>query len=302
MASACVDVASRTLMARNGDAEIWTDQHGDHGSGVVLLMGAGSQAIQWEPAFYEPIVAAGHRVVRFDWRDVGLSCWGDYGVRPYGPLELIGDVIAVLDRFGLDRAHLIGFSMGGGVALSVAALYPARVVSLTTLSAPCLGAELPRSDAQMAALARLRVPQPDSDDELVDWFMDRHRMLASSSLPFDDDEWRIRIQGWVDRGHNRRCPHLRVWRREHEYDSPLVDPEFCTALLRRIAVPTLSLHGDEDLLILPQHGEALAAKIPGARARRLPGRGHDLYLDPTGEVTGLVVDHIGRADAILGRG
>jgi pimeloyl-ACP methyl ester carboxylesterase len=150
----------------------------------------------------------------------------------------------------------------------------------------------------MAALAGLRVPQPDGDDLLVEWFMDRHRLLASSSRPFDDDEWRTRIQGWVDRGHNRRCPHLRVWRREHDRCSPLVDPEFCAALLRRIAVPTLSLHGDEDLLIPPQNGEALPAMIPAARARHLPGRGHDLYVDPTGEITDLVVDHIGRADMI----
>ena len=64
---------SRTLMARNGDVELWTDMHGTDGSAVLLMMGAASQATQWEPAFVEPLVGAGHRVVRFDWRDVGLS-------------------------------------------------------------------------------------------------------------------------------------------------------------------------------------------------------------------------------------
>jgi pimeloyl-ACP methyl ester carboxylesterase len=261
-------------------------------------MGAGSQATQWEPAFTDPIVAAGHRVVRFDWRDTGLSSWVARGARIPTALDLVGDVVAVLDRHGLDDAHLVGFSMGGGVAQLVAGLHPHRVRSLTALAAPAMGAQPPMDPDTVALMAEICGRQPEDHDELVACVLDRSRAVSrGSAIGFDEPTWRQRVEGWLARGHNRHCCHMRIWREHRASGGALADPEVGAAITRRIPVPTLAVHGAVDRLIPSANGRALASLVAGARSVVLPDRAHDLWLDPTGEVTSLVLDHLACADA-----
>jgi pimeloyl-ACP methyl ester carboxylesterase len=283
------------LLARNGDVELWTDSHGD-GSAVVLLMGAGCQAIQWEASFTDPIVAAGHRVVRFDWRDVGLSSRVVGNGAPPSPLDFVADVVAVLDRHGLDDAHLVGFSMGAGYAQLVAALHPDRVRSLTAMSGPVVGVPVPHTPTQEAAYRELCARPPE--DHLAAWMLAVNRRMAGPALAFDDAEWRHRIDGWLARGHNPRCCHLRIWRHHHQQRGPFADPDVCRAVLSRITAPTLALHGEDDPMLPAAGADVLAAIVGDGTAHRLAGRGHDLWLDPTGEITGRIVEHLRGADGV----
>jgi pimeloyl-ACP methyl ester carboxylesterase len=145
--------------------DLWYDVHGAGDSAVLLLAGAACQATQWEPAFFEPLVDIGHRVVRFDWRDTGLSTWGDFRSRPYTVDDLVDDAIAVLDDAGIASADFVGFSMGGLVAQGAAVHHPERVRSLALLAAGYYGGMLFEDTEQSRALgAFLMRPRPEPDD------------------------------------------------------------------------------------------------------------------------------------------
>ena len=119
-------------VARNGDVEIFYETFGDPGDPtLVLVNGLSSQCINFAAAWCERFVAEGYQVVRFDNRDVGLSSKLD-GV-PYAVTDMAADVIAVLDAIGVERAHVMGLSMGGMISERVAIDHPDRVLTLTSV-------------------------------------------------------------------------------------------------------------------------------------------------------------------------
>jgi pimeloyl-ACP methyl ester carboxylesterase len=112
---------------------------------VLLIIGLASQSLQWFPYFYEPIVQRGYYVIRFDNRDIGLSDWIDptvWEANPYSLEDMAADAIGLLDGLKIEKAHIIGASMGGAIAQRIAISYPNYVrsrlpraaVSLKTLS------------------------------------------------------------------------------------------------------------------------------------------------------------------------
>lgn len=272
--------------------DLWYDVHGAGDSAVLLLAGAACQATQWEPAFFEPLVDIGHRVVRFDWRDTGLSTWGDFRSRPYTVDDLVDDAIAVLDDAGIASAHFVGFSMGGLVAQGAAVHHPERVRSLALLAAGYYGGMLFEDTEQSRALgAFLMRPRPEPD-ELEDWLVEQWRTLAGSRFDFVPEAWHRRAREWLARGYNTRCPHLKIPGHEERLGMPEQRPEWRAERLGRVRQSTLVVHGDDDGMFTPGNGEAIAATIPGARHVVLPGRGHDLFCDPTGEITSLLLEHL----------
>jgi pimeloyl-ACP methyl ester carboxylesterase len=279
-------------VARRDGWDIWFDVHGADGPPVVLLSGAALQAILWEPEWFAPLLDAGYRVVRIDWRDMGLSTWGDFRERPYRLADLARDVPAVLDAAGIEQAHVVGFSMGGIVAQLVAVLHPERLASLTTLAAGFAGGmrlmDTPKSEAVYGYLTGPR-PAPD---ELASWLVGQWRIAAGRGFVFDEDEWEARVGRWMARGQNPRCPHMRIPAYEQRLADPAMASEAITAALGAVAVPTLVVNGDDDGTFTPVNAELIAATVPGARHVVLPGRGHDLFCDPTGEITGLLLDHL----------
>lgn len=274
---------------REGGVDIWFDVHGRDGEpAVLLLMGAASQAVQWEPSFYEPIVAAGFRVVRFDYRDIGLSTWGDFRRDPYAFDELVGDALTVTDALGLNEFHLVGYSMGGCVAQLLALAHQDQVISLSLLSSGFASRiDIPRSDRQDELFNYLGQPSPPSEEQ-VDRLVGQWRLLCGREFPFDETEWRDRVATWVARGQNPRCPHIRL--------GPQVFGVDRSKALAALRVPTMILHGDDDPMFPLEHGQTLSATIPDATPSVLRGRGHDLFLDPTGEVVPQVIAHLRASD------
>jgi pimeloyl-ACP methyl ester carboxylesterase len=286
------------IVGTDPGVEIWYDVTGVAGTPVVLLAGAASQAIQWEPPFIDPIVARGHRVVRFDWRDVGLSTWRSYREHPYTGADLAADMIAVIDDAGrthpgFDRVHLVGFSMGGLVAQLVAGLHPERVRSLTTLSTGFAGQvvvdESPRYREVWEFLANERAAGPD---DLESFLLRQWRLMSGCDIEFDEPAWRERIRAWVERGHNARCPHFAAPAYERTTGEWVGDPVARTEVVRRIACPTLVLHGDDDGMFAPGNAAAIAETVPHAEVHLLPGRGHDLFVEPLAPVHDLLLAHL----------
>jgi pimeloyl-ACP methyl ester carboxylesterase len=285
------EFAYRTGIAHHDGVELWYDVRGNAGPVVVLLPGAALQAILFEDAFVSSLVDAGYRVIRIDWRDIGRSTWGDFRERPYGLTALAGDVTAVLDAESVVSAAIVGFSMGGLVAQRLAVHHPTRVSSLAFLSSGFAGGvrmgDTPRGQEVLAYL--MSKPEPGA---LAPWLVGQWRLQMGRGLTIDEAEWVARVDLWMERGQNPRCPHLRIPTHERKTADPTADPARLTQALADVRVPTRVLHGDDDGMFTPGNGELIAEAIPGALLTMLPGRGHDLFLDPTGEIADMLLEHL----------
>jgi pimeloyl-ACP methyl ester carboxylesterase len=250
--------------ARNGDVELYWESFGDPGDPALLLVnGLSSQCINFAEAWCQRFVDHGYRVLRFDNRDVGLSSKLD-GIA-YSVSDMAGDAVAVLDAAGVDRAHVLGLSMGGMIVQRMAIEHPGRVLTLTSVMSSTGEPEYGQSSPE--ALALLMGPPATSRDEYIENHVKAIAVYGSNPEWIDDGETRARAAAAYDRCF---CP-AGVGRQMQAIMSgpPRVDA------LRALAVPTLVLHGSRDTLIDPSGGRRTAELIPGARYHEIEGMGHD---------------------------
>jgi proline iminopeptidase len=259
---------------------------GDPGAPVVLLvMGLGMQLVAWPDAFCEGLVRKGFRVVRFDNRDCGLSQkLDDLGTprmatailrallglpvrSPYDLTAMAADTVALLDALEIAQAHVVGASMGGMIGQLVAALYPERVLSLTSIMSTTGARHLPQPAVRIRR-ELLRRPQPPfSVDSLVAHYEHLFGVIGSPGYPTPPDEFRSRIRRAVERGYHP-AGFLR------QLGAILANGDR-SPLLGRITCPTLVIHGKADPLVPFQGGVDTAYKIRDARLVLLDGFGHD---------------------------
>ncbi|HEX8804223.1 MAG TPA: alpha/beta fold hydrolase [Acidimicrobiales bacterium] len=265
------------LAAANG-IEIYHETVGDPADPTLLLItGLGAQMLTWDAELCRAFADRGFHVVRYDNRDVGLSTHleGDIDVLsllagqgvpvPYRISDMAADAVGLLDHLGVDRAHLVGVSMGGMIAQAVAIEHPARVRSLTSIMSttgePHVGA--PTAEAMQALLAPPAQTAEESADTLV-----MHAHVWGSP-------------GLFDEARLRRLAHA-VWERNRD---PMGSARQLAAILasgsradglRALDVPTLVIHGTEDRLVQPSGGERTAELVPDAKLLVVEGMGHDL--------------------------
>ncbi len=278
----------RSGTARSGDLDIYYDDMGDPGDpAVLLIMGLGSQLLLWRDGFCEKLVAEGLRVIRYDNRDVGLSSkterghaagpmiprmlkfWlGMRGEAAYTLEDMADDAAAVLDHLGIDRAHIVGASMGGMIAQIFAARFRDRARSLGVIfssnNQPFLPPPAPR-----ALFALLNGPPPNSPlDVIVDNAVRVWGIIGSPRYPAP--EQRIRdeaIEGY------ERCYY--PWGVARHF-SAIIASGSLARYDRQITAPTVVLHGRADKLQRPFGGRVVARAIRGARLVLIDGMGHDL--------------------------
>jgi len=269
----------------NGIEIEYTDSGPRGGSVIVLIMGLGMQLVAWPDAFCEGLAARGFRVVRFDNRDAGLStktpsarpfamaplmalAFLGLPVRPpYALNDMASDTLGLMDALGIDRAHIVGASMGGMIAQIIAAERPDRVMSLVSLFSTSGNRALPGPQPQvLRALVRRR--RRSDPARAVKETMDFLRLIGSPGFPTSDSELRTKVERSF-----RRCYYPQGFSRQLLAILRAPDRR---PMLRRIRAPTLVLHGAEDPFIPPAAGADTAANIPGARLRIIPGMGHDL--------------------------
>jgi pimeloyl-ACP methyl ester carboxylesterase len=232
---------------------------------VLLIGGVGSSMDWWEPGFCTKLADAGRYVIRYDHRDTGESESHPPGRPGYTSDDMLIDATGVLDALGIERAHVVGISMGGALAQLVAISAPARVRTLTLISTSG-GAgdeDLPMGDFES-------VPEPDWTDReaVVEYLVASQRVAAARSRPFDEAAVRE-----VARIATARTPSPESAAKNHyatEGGSESWRPK-----LAAIEAPALVLHGDEDPLFPLAHGEALAREIPDARLVVLARTGHE---------------------------
>ncbi len=262
------------------------DSQGE-GEPIVLIMGIGAQMIVWPQGLIDTLVDRGFRVIRFDNRDVGLSSKIDHSrpgdIRkimlrgmlripveaPYTLMDMADDTAGLLDALGLDSAHIVGASMGGMVAQTLAITHPSRVRSLTSI----MSNTGRRRDGLPAAVAMraLVSKAPRNVDEAVARAEEFNRICGSTKFEKDWDT----IRETAARAYER-CFYPRGFVRQMA--AIAATPPRHQAL-KFVRVPTAVIHGSVDPLIKPSGGRATAKAIPGARLNMIDGMGHDMPRD-----------------------
>ncbi|MGW3348055.1 alpha/beta fold hydrolase [Nonomuraea rubra] len=242
------------------------------GRPLLLIMGLGAQLIQWDEGLCELLAEQGHHVVRFDNRDAGLSThFHEHGVPargaapPYLLDDLADDTAALMDVLGWPSAHVVGASMGGMVAQTLAIRHPARVLTLTSVMSTPGPSVAPPTEA---AAAILMGRPAESREAVLEQAVLTWSTIGSPGYELDQD----RIKAMAGLAYDRCFDPAGTARQL----AAIMASGDRTELLGQVKVPTLVLHGEADPLIPVVGGRATAAAIPGARLVTYPGMGHDL--------------------------
>lgn len=268
--------------ARHEGIEIEYEVIGDLDDPPLLMVnGLGSQMVSWEPDFLQGFVDRGFCVVRFDNRDVGLSTkvptehdaaavlaaltGGDPIEPPYLLADMALDAVAVLDDLDLEAAHVLGQSMGGMIAQSLAIGHADRVTTLTSVMSTTGDPDVGQPTAE--AVAALLAPSPPEREASIEASVASGRAIGSPEH-FEEDRARAKAARTFDRCHYP----LGVL---HQTMAVVRSPSR-SAALAELSIPTLVVHGDADPLVQLSGGERTAEVIPGAELLVLEGMGHDL--------------------------
>ena len=278
-----VDVAPRT--------RLWVEERGDPAtSPVLLVMGAASSGLVWPEELVDRL-ARRHRVLRYDHRDTGRSSWS-YDEQPYPLRELAEDAVRVLDALAVERAHVVGMSMGGLLTQLLLLDHPDRLRSATLFcTGPLAGApgaaDLPGPAPELLGIWATMSEPRDADAELA-WRVAHWRVLNGNGVPFDDDAF--------------QALERRVTAHAGRADMPIAHAHADQAGLDRgaelagVRVPTLVVAAPEDPAYPPPTASVLAAAV-GAAVVTVPGMGHalaDAVLDP---LAGAIEEHLAATDA-----
>lgn len=266
--------ATGERIVRANGVDLCVETFGDPGDPAILLIaGSTCSMTMWDAEFCGRLADGSRFVIRYDLRDTGRSVSYPPGTAPYTGHDLVADAVGLLDTHNLASAHVVGFSMGGGIAQQLISSYPDRVASLTLMSTspnePGARSELPgMADEDLAAFGA--IPDPDWSDRasVAAYLAAQERVCAARSHPFDDDLARRIAGGIFDRADS-------IASITNHFSMP-VGERGGTDQLAQIAAPTLVLHGTEDPVWPAAHGAALAEAIPGAQLIALDRTGHEL--------------------------
>jgi pimeloyl-ACP methyl ester carboxylesterase len=254
----------------------------DDGAPLLLVSGLGGQLVGWDPEFVQGLADRGFRVIRFDNRDVGRSTWFDdtdidvataiMGVlagekvdAPYHLGDMAADAAALLDGLGVERAHVLGVSMGGMIAQQLAIDHPGKVITLTSIMSTTGDSDVghPRPEV----LGTLLTPAPSEPAAAIEAAVETFRIIGSPEA-FDEARTRARAEREVSRA-------LHPAGTARQLLGIMTSPARSDAL-RHLTIDALVIHGDADPLVDVSGGRRTAEVILGAELMVLDGMGHDL--------------------------
>jgi len=252
------------------------------GEPLLMVMGLGGQLTAWNDEFVELFVNQGFQVIRFDNRDIGLSTQTNVPLPPrkkvmqsfltrrplqdvaYTVPDMADDAAGLLRSLNIEKAHVMGVSMGGMIAQEIAIRHPEMVLSLCSIMSNT-------GDRKNGGIAASLIPKMLRDEaptreNAVDLAVETFRSISGPH--FDADEYRVVASAAVERsftpgGVARQTAAIAASRDR-------------TPLLAAVTVPTLVIHGLQDRLVKPSGGEATASAIPSARLLAFPDMAHDL--------------------------
>ena len=251
---------------------------------VVLIMGLGAQMIAWDDAFCGALADKGFHVIRFDNRDIGkstrlehagvpnvLALMGQAALGksldvPYTLTDMATDTVGVLDALNIRAAHIVGASMGGGIAQEFVMHFAPRALTMTSIMSSTGDPKVPPPTPE--ALAILLSPAPLERDAYIAHNVKVQRVLRGPRIVEEEAGDEARATRSFERGINPPGVARQL--------AAIFASGDRTAALKRVATPTLVIHGDADPLVRVEGGRATAAAIPGAKLEIMPGMGHAL--------------------------
>lgn len=281
---------------------LYYEDFGDPGDPTALLiMGLGVQMIGWREDFCQRLAERGFHVVRFDNRDAGRSTHfpgrpptaGQLVSRRFGPeqytlSDMADDTAGLLRELQLAPAHVIGASMGGMIAQALAASHPDLVASLTSIMSTT-GSRW-KGQPSLALYRFLLKRAPAERDAYVDHVTRVFRTIGSPGFEFDEDDARELASESYERDDDRNASGRQL--------GAILASGDRTRELRRIAAPTLVIHGEKDRLVSPSGGRATASAIDGARLMTIEGMGHDLPRAAWPRLIDAIAEHARRAERV----
>lgn len=289
------------------DLEIWYEDYGDKNNETVLLiMGANANCKQWDQLFIDRLVEENFHVVRFDNRDVGKSTWfgkeplinkflkflpnpilkmlvnslfglaidaeGKFkfsqsnGVQ-YDLSDMAKDAVSLLEHLKIEKAHIIGASMGGMITQIIALDYPQKVLSITPImTTPGIQNKNLSGPTNELLSAMQKSFVFNLKGKIEDGVVEIYRQLTGSRFPFDENEFRERLKPIIEHGNNPFAQH----------GAAVGASPDRTSRLHEIKAPTLVIHGTEDAILPLDHGLALAEGIKDSNKMIMEGVGHEI--------------------------
>lgn len=282
--------------AKAGDVELAYDTFGDPSSPpMLLIMGLGAQMIRWDDAFCQAIAAQGRWVIRFDNRDVGLSTkFDEAGVPdamalmqgktvdvPYKLKDMADDAVGLLDSLGIKAADVVGVSMGGMIAQTMAIHYPNRVRTLTSIMSSTGNPSLPQPTPEAAAV--LLTPPVSNREDYITNSLKAAKVLHGPTYPLDEDY----VRSWSERSYDR-CYHPQGFSRQL---GAILTSGSRHEALGNVKIPTLVIHGDGDPLVPVEGGKDTAKSIPDAKLVIIPGMGHSFPTEVAPKILQELLQH-----------
>ena len=301
-------MAYKSGTARANGIEIAYEEAGDPSDPTVLLiMGLGAQLVHWPEALVDGLVEAGFRVVRYDNRDIGLSTkFSQFRapnpllvaaaaamrlpVRvPYRLPDMARDAVGLMDALGIERAHLVGASMGGMIAQLVAADHPRRTRSLTSIMSTSGARGLPGPPPELRRRLVAKRPETADRETLVRFGVELMDAIGSRDGGRSDAERRAIVESALDRSYNPAGVRRQL--------AAILASGNRVDALARITAPTLVIHGKADQLVPHEGGIDTARRVRGSRIELIDGMAHDLPPNQIARIVSLIAEHAHAADA-----
>ena len=283
-----------------------TVHYDERGAGepLLLVMGLGAQMLAWQDGFVDGLVQRGFRVIRFDNRDVGLSTKmsgevpGTFSLAlsnllrrpidaPYQLTDMADDAVGLLDHLNIDAAHVVGASMGGMIAQTMAIHHSSRVKSLCSIMSNT--GDRKNGGISVKIVPKLRAVSETTRENAVDQGVELARLI--SGRRFDPVEARAQGEILVERSYYPEGT-------DRQLAAINAGPDR-TAGLAKLTMPTLVIHGLEDPLVKHSGGIATANAVPGSRLLMFPDMGHDMPRNRWVEMVDGIAANAARATAPL---
>ncbi|UZJ77855.1 alpha/beta fold hydrolase [Fictibacillus sp. KU28468] len=251
---------------------------------MLLIMGAMSSLDWWDEDFCLRLADSGRFVIRYDHRDLGRSTVYEPGTSNYSISDLADDAAGVLDAYSIEKAHIVGMSLGGMIGQILALRYPERVLSLSVIASSVFGKEqeqLPPMDQKILDYHAKSATLDWSDRaSVISFLADGWKTLAGSK-PYEQERMYKLAEREVNRAKQltSRFNHAMLQGGGEYFDR-----------MGEISVPAVIIHGTDDPALPYEHGLALVKAIPHAELVTLEGSGHEIHSEDWDQIIESVID------------
>lgn len=259
---------------------------------IFLLMGNSAQSIMWDDRFCQKLADSNYFIVRFDYRDTGLSSCIDYDKNPYTLTDLTNDVLGLMDKLSIVKAHFVGLSMGGSIAQLLGIYHSERVLSLALMmSSPDLSIKnnafhgviehdsplsAPSSDFIQQVL-ELNQVQTKTNEDKIKQITANWKLANGSKALFDEHYWLALVEkAMIREARNIEACDLKFANLGNHSKAQMASPEPNLLVMDKIMVPCLIIHGKEDPIFPVDHAQFLAENIENSRLVLIDKMGHAL--------------------------